>query len=189
MGTRALVILKEPDNTELTVIYSQWDGYPAGLGWELGEILGEYEVGNGIPGDKKVFSKPFANGIPELAMHLICELKAKEWEAAENTAKVVGEGSYPMPADQYPKQLGHKPGGYYLYPAGTRDTGEEWLYFVKEGEGGKVVIQVAKAENGMPDGKVVWEGLAGKLATKKVHRRPRRCRRAGGVGRRRTGGR
>jgi len=167
MGTRALVILKEPDNTELGVIYSQWDGYPAGLGKELGEILGEYEVGNGIP-CKKVFSKPFANGMAELALHLICELKAKEWEEAEKTAKVVGGGSYPMPADQYPKQAGHKPGGYYLYPAGTRDAGEEWLYFVKEGEGGKVVIQVAQAEKGMPDGKVVWEGLAEKLATKKV---------------------
>lgn len=166
MGTRALVVLQEPD-TELAVIYSQWDGYPSGLGKDLGEILGKYKVGNGIP-CRKVFTKPFANGMSELAMHLICELKAKEWKAAETTAKRVGSGSYPLPARQYPKQIGHKPGGYYLYPAGTRDAGEEWLYFVKEGENGEVLIQVARAESGMPDGKVLWEGLARQLATKRV---------------------
>lgn len=172
MGTRALIVLREPDPdlgiAELAVIYSQWDGYPSGLGKTLGEILGDYEVGNGIPG-MKVFTKPFANGIPELAMHLICELKAREWKDAERAAEVVRSVRYPMPADQYPRQLGHKPGGYYLYPAGTRDAGEEWLYFIEVGENGAVVISVAQAEDGIPDGNVVWKGPAKKLATKKVY--------------------
>lgn len=167
MGTRALIVLREPDNTELAVIYSQWDGYPSGLGKDLGVILGDYEVGNGI--GMKVYSKPFANGMADLGLHLICELKAEEWRGAERTAERVGSKSHPLPADQYPRQIGHKPGGYYLYPANTRDAGEEWLYFIEVGENDAVMITVAQAEDGIPDGNVVWKGPAKKLATKKVY--------------------
>lgn len=159
MGTRALTVLQEPDGTELAVIYSQWDGYPAGLGKDLGKILGKYEVGNGIPG-RKVFATPYANGISDLAMHLICELKQLEWKEKSRSAKIAGnQKHYPMPGSVYPKQIGHAPGGYYLYPAKTRDAGEEWLYFVGEREG-KVWIRVAQAKDGQPDGVKLWEGWA-----------------------------
>lgn len=173
MGTRALVVVKEPDNTELAVIYSQWDGYPSGLGKTLGEILGKYEVGNGIP-MRKVFPKPFANGVNELIIHLLVELKRREWDHAAKTAKIVkSPNSYPLPEDQYPAQIGHKPGGYYLYPAGIRDAGEEWIYIV-EAKDGKVWVQVREAtskamgrgEAEQKDGELVWECWARDLAKK-----------------------
>lgn len=167
MGTRALIVLKEDHHTELAVIYSQWDGYPAGLGRILGEILGPYEVGNGIPCGK-VFTKPFANGPADLAIHLICELKSREWEATTKTAELVNSKSRPSPSQQYPAQIGHTPGSYYLYPKGTRDAGEEWLYFVWVGEGGAVRIKVARAKDGHPNGIVVWEGTAKDLAKKSI---------------------
>jgi len=167
MGTRALIVLKEGPHTELAVIYSQWDGYPAGLGRILGEILGPYAVGNGIPCGK-VFTKPFANGPADLAVHLICELKSREWAAAIKTAELVSSKSYPSPSQQYPAQIGHIPGSYYLYPAGTRDTRVEWLYFVWVGEEGTVRIRVAQAKDGHPDGLVVWEGTAKDLAKKSI---------------------
>lgn len=163
MGTRALVVVREPGNPELAVIYSQWDGYPSGLGKVLGEILGEYEIGNGIP-MRKVFQKPFANGPSELIIHLLVELKRDEWDQAVKTAEVVGHTpGYPAPPDQYPAQIGHQPGGYYLFPAGTRDAGEEWLYFV-EARDGKVWVGVAEAEQDKPNGKLVWKGWARDLA-------------------------
>ena len=169
MGTRALIVLQEPDGTELAVIYSQWDGCPSDLGKALGGILGQYEVGNGIQLGK-VFVKPFANGMAELALHLICELKRQEWSQAVVTAKLIKSPSYPLPQKQYPAQIGHKPGGYYLYPAKTRDAGEEWLYFVGEREG-KVWVRVAQAKDGLLDGQELWAGWAKDLATAKVYKK------------------
>lgn len=36
-------------------------------------------------------------------------------------------------------------GGFYLYPAGTRDCGEEYIYTVKPTPGGEVYFTVAEA--------------------------------------------
>ena len=72
MGTRALIHVKddEGENT-LVTIYSQYDGYPTGLGADIKRVLGERTLVNG-------YNSPDTqcNGMGCAAAMLIAELKA-----------------------------------------------------------------------------------------------------------------
>jgi hypothetical protein len=50
---------------------------------------------------------------------------------------------------------GQEAGGFYLYPAGTRDAGEEYLYFVSAQAGEPVKLKV---ESVYDDGQVLFDG-------------------------------
>lgn len=94
MGTRSLTVVQEGD-TEIVVMYRQFDGYLEGHGKDLAEFLDGIPVVNGIGDNRKVF-----NGVGCLAASLVAHFK---------------DGA----------------GSIYLYPAGTRDCGEEYTYIIK----------------------------------------------------------
>ncbi len=75
MGTRALIHIKDKGVTLLT-IYRQFDGYPSGLGQELGEILSGQELPSGYIDDKSL-APSFYNGMGCLAAYIVKELKEK----------------------------------------------------------------------------------------------------------------
>ena len=59
-------------DTEIVVMYRQYDGYPSGHGIELAEFLADGEMVNGIGlGNKKVF-----NGMGCLAAQVVAEFKS-----------------------------------------------------------------------------------------------------------------
>ena len=70
MGTRCLTIFKE-EETEITVLYRQFDGYETGHGKELAEFLKGFEICNGFGKEKP----KLANGIECLAAQTIAYFK------------------------------------------------------------------------------------------------------------------
>lgn len=49
----------------------------------------------------------------------------------------------------------NKPGNYYLYPAGTRNVGEEFRYFLSM-RGSKIMLKITPGEYGEP--RTIYEG-------------------------------
>jgi len=120
MGTRSITIIND-GSTELCVLYRQHDGYPSGHGADIAQALGGKRMVNG-------FSDPVTqiNGAGDLAVQLIAWLK---WDATVNSKW------RPTPINSA--------GGLYLYPAGTRDTGEEYVYTITCTEEGGVQVECA----------------------------------------------
>jgi hypothetical protein len=88
------------DHSEIVVMYRQYDGYPKGHGAELQEFLKGFVVVNGIS---------LAPG--------------------EKSPIRMANGGGCLAA-QVVAHFKTDVGGFYLYPAGTRDVGEEWIYDV-----------------------------------------------------------
>ena len=72
MGTRALVKVYDEGNDVVSCIYSQWDGYPSGLGVDLAAFLNSIKLVNGYTGKEM---GPVANGMGCLAGQLVVHLK------------------------------------------------------------------------------------------------------------------
>lgn len=73
MGTRCLTVLHDSDNSEIAVLYRQFDGYPDGHGKELADFLKGKTIVNGLSGDtSEVF-----NGMSCLAASVIAHFKNK----------------------------------------------------------------------------------------------------------------
>lgn len=104
MGTRSITILRDAD-TEIAVLYRQHDGYPSGHGADIAKALGGKQVTNGISADDQI------NGASDMAVQLIA------WLKQESTVNA-----------SWRKCPINSPGGFYLYPAGKRDCGEEYVY-------------------------------------------------------------
>lgn len=88
MGTRAVINIKDDakDSNTIVSIYTQFDGYPSGIGKDI-KTIGNMEIINGISGQK---SKTHANGMGCYAAQLISMLKSE-----------VGIGTiYIVPVDQ-----------------------------------------------------------------------------------------
>lgn len=113
MSTRSLVLIKSHDGVELACIYRQCDGYPSGMGADIREALGGKQVVNGIGNEAKE-----VNGVGDMAVQLIAWLKYR------NTIGMQALGAYPKPASI------NTAGGVYLFPIGTTDCGEEYVYEV-----------------------------------------------------------
>lgn len=101
MGTRSITVVQDEDKKEIVTMYRQMDGYPSGMGADLVKFLKTLEVCNGLGGNPPK-GKTWANGAGCLAAQVVAHFK--------------GESG---------------PGGIYLYPAGTREVGEEWIYTVE----------------------------------------------------------
>ncbi len=125
MGTRSLTVFMD-DETELCVMYRQFDGYPDGHGKELAEFLTGITMVNGINETK---GERLANGMGCLAAQVIGHFK---------------DG---------------KVGGFYIYPANSRDCGEEYIYFVEGEEGKEPKITVQDY-----DKKELFKGFASEYA-------------------------
>lgn len=114
MGTRSLTVFKDKDK-EIAVLYRQMDGYPSGQGADLDAILAKGNIVNGYGGNMP--GKAF-NGMSDLAVRTIVDLKTG--------------------GQEYHNDIG----GFYLYPAGTRDCGEEYIYTVYADKNNQVCIRV-----------------------------------------------
>ena len=106
MSTRSITVLEDDQGAEIVVMYRHFDGYLAGYGAMLQKFLAPFTVHNGITGSQP---ESFANGAGCLAAQVVTYFK-------QNVA---------------PRQIG----GIYLYPAGTRDCGEEYIYTVRPVDG------------------------------------------------------
>ena len=105
MGTRALIHIKDGRQTLLT-LYRQMDGMPTGLGDEIKTVLnnGWVEIINGYSGNDKAPEK--FNGMGCLAAFLVGALKLHGYgEICRNPI-----------------------GSVYIYPANSKDVGEEYTY-------------------------------------------------------------
>lgn len=132
MGTRSLTVFQDGE-VEIAVMYRQFDGYPSGMGNDLKEAFGGFQIVNGYSGK----GTKQANGMGCLAAQVVASQK---------------EGC----------------GGIYLYPAGKRDCGEEYIYTLYcDGETGPLKMKVqagAMTFFGMPGSKqasmpVLFDGL------------------------------
>lgn len=133
MGTRSLTVVKETLKAKDTIVlYRQFDGYPTGHGAELKAFLEPLKLVNGLGRE----NKHVANGMACLAAQLVTHFKGGQ------------SGEY---------RLGLA-GGFYLYPSGTRDAGEEFIYTLYEVKG---TIHVM-----LQGGAVTYFGLPG---TKQSH--------------------
>ena len=73
MGTRSLTVFKnEMDNSEIVVLYRQYDGYPTGHGRDLLSFLNNMEIVNGISNNEK---RKIANGMGCLSAQIVAYLK------------------------------------------------------------------------------------------------------------------
>ena len=100
MGTRAIVAVKDELDNKIIELYSQYDGYPDGLGRDLKEFVASREMVNGIGANKQVF-----NGIHCFAAQLVCNFKdeaggyylyppTENYENKENYWKIYGAEYY-----------------------------------------------------------------------------------------------
>lgn len=72
MGTRALIKIRDESTSVVACLYSQWDGYPSGLGVELSAFLNGIKLVNGFTGQE---SGPVANGLGCLAAQMVVHFK------------------------------------------------------------------------------------------------------------------
>jgi hypothetical protein len=120
MGTRSLTVFLDDEQSEIAVLYRQFDGYPSGHGKDLAEILAGVPVVNGF-GNEQCF-----NGAHDLAVQVICALKARQINEALDHREHLAKGGFERLMD---KSIGV--GGLYLYPAKTRNMDEEYVYRVR----------------------------------------------------------
>ena len=72
MGTRSLTHVVDEKGATLVTIYSQFDGYPSGMGADLAEFLRGRAIVNGIGADTP---EKASNGMGCLAASLVASLK------------------------------------------------------------------------------------------------------------------
>ena len=160
MGTRSLTVFTD-GKEEIVVMYRQMDGYISQHGKELGEFLQQFdEVVNGLVGD----NRKLANGMACLAAQTIMHFKGRIKNHNHNE-RVFNPTTGTMGS---PIREGHHEGGIYLYPAGSRDVGEEYIYYISEKKG-RIHLRACIA--GCPertyvkphlpacDDEIIWEGF------------------------------
>lgn len=138
MGTRSLtVFIDEHSKKEIVVMYRQFDGYIEWYGKRLCEYLQSFdEVVNGMQGE----TTKIANGMSCLSAQVIMHMKSQITHYDYNN-RVFN----PETGDTEPALLkGNHEGGIYLYPAGTREVGEEYIYVVKSLKK-KITLEAYKA--------------------------------------------
>lgn len=135
MGTRCLTVVlddvwekdgkKPKKREECLVMYRQFDGYPEGHGQELARFLAAGVPTNGLSGMNQ---SGLFNGAGCMAASIVCHFKQQP-EMLGGFEKVDGEFKHV----ERPNPNAHKPapGGFYLHPSGTRDVGEEYIYYVE----------------------------------------------------------
>tara|TARA_B100002049_G_scaffold234317_1_gene216559 strand:- start:3276 stop:3785 length:510 start_codon:yes stop_codon:yes gene_type:complete len=148
MGTRSLTHVYEQkgDNRPLVTIYRQFDGYPTGHGQELLDSFGKHEIVNGFG----ISDNPVANGMGCLAAQLIAFLKFGGMHDS----------------DYKNNPASPSVGNVYVYPAGSSDCGEDYIYRLYPGEGegegffatyGPLMLRVEKVGYSGDD-RVLYEG-------------------------------
>ena len=76
MGTRSLTVINsEWDDSEICVLYRQYDGYPEGHGTDLLDFLKEMSIVNGIGSNSD--GKKISNGMDCLAAQIVAHFKTE----------------------------------------------------------------------------------------------------------------
>lgn len=113
MGTRSLTHVYDDDGkTILLTMYRQMDGYPSGLGQELVDFLFGKRSKNGTYKNPMVVVNGFGSGTPKKAAN--------------------GMGC--LAALLVSRLKGDQIGSVYIYPPGSTDCGEEYVYSIRLGD-------------------------------------------------------
>jgi hypothetical protein len=148
----------DENDKEIVVMYRQMDGYPSVHGQELADFLKKMTLTDDGYTLADV-GKSVANGAACLAAQAIMHFKSKVNKHMEKTC--------PNPGSV---------GGIYLYPAGTRDAGEEWIYVVSVKDGKtNLRVDVPSFHKGVSGKQVVpqttvFDGPASKFNAAKVQK-------------------
>jgi hypothetical protein len=131
MGTRSLTIVYEEAiehgvEKEIAVLYRQFDGYLDGMGKDIAKFLKGKQIVNGYS-EKDTVNGNF-NGVNDLIVQLITSLKLEGGKDSQRMRKE-------FPATYKTKRPLISCGNYYLYPAKTRDCGEEYVYEIRNENG------------------------------------------------------
>lgn len=102
MGTRSLTHVKDNNQETILTIYRQYDGYPSCMGQDIVNQLKDKILINGYS-----IPETHINGMESAAAMLISGI---------------------MMDNKYTK----KTGNFYIYPANSKDCGEEYTYTVYE---------------------------------------------------------
>mgnify|MGYP003676091329 CR=1 FL=1 len=128
MGTRSLTVFTDAHDKEIVVMYRQYDGYISQHGKELGEFLQQFdEVVNGLVGDNRKQANGMACLAAQTIMHFKERIKNHDYSKREFDSKTGVMKSQ--------LKEGHHEGGIYLFAAGSRDCGEEYIYYISESKG------------------------------------------------------
>jgi hypothetical protein len=74
MGTRAIINIRDESGESILHLYSQWDGYPSGVGKALAVFLGGIRLVNGLTGKEH---GSVANGMGCLAAQVVSHFKTE----------------------------------------------------------------------------------------------------------------
>ena len=132
MGTRSLTVFVDGDDEEIVVMYRHLDGYIEWYGKRLCAYLELFESENS------------ANGMACLSAQTIMHFKSNIENPDYDAPRVYDEEKGYMKS---PIKEGAHEGGIYLYPAGTREVGEEYIYVVKGGKKNSIYLSAYKAGN------------------------------------------
>jgi hypothetical protein len=138
MGTRALVHIKEDEQTLLTV-YRQMDGYPTGLGQDIKDILakGKSKLVNGY--SRKDVTPEVFNGMGCLAAYLVGKLKMQhEEEQTPEDIKTFGKRS--------------AIGSIYIFPPNSSGVDEDYTYTLYNGKDNTIMLTVQAGYDSVYDG-------------------------------------
>ena len=135
MGTRCLTVMIDDSGDEpkeMGVMYRQFDGYPDGHGIDLHNFLLGFKLYNGYP--TNVTGKA-ANGASCLWAQIISYFKEilSEVKHKDNVQRVATLPMGNQDYEEYLEQLKNQNytiGDFYLEAPGTRDMGEEYIYFI-----------------------------------------------------------
>ena len=126
MGTRSLTYVRESEKSAAFLcIYRQYDGYPAGMGRNLYEMLKGYKLVNGYTSEDSECvtcgEQPYSHNRPEIAD------RYPKAQGHEFVPKRVANGINDLAASIV-KGLKDGIGNVYLYNTRTKDAGQEYNY-------------------------------------------------------------
>jgi hypothetical protein len=135
MGTRSLTRINIANGDRIINLYRQFDGYPSGHGKELFEFLNGFEIVNGYSGNE---GPKAANGAGCLAAQLVTHFKSRQQEIPDFKAQLGqalgldddGLRHAVESLAQYFAPSAKTIGGFYLYPVGNTDMGQDYEYVV-----------------------------------------------------------
>ena len=144
MSTPCLTILQDDHGQEIAVLYRHWDGYPMAHGMQLAKFLSGRRLVDGVP--------PAGSGSTRLVRVTTPEIPFAPGGGA------IAAGMTCLAA-QIVAFFKEEVGRFYLHPAGFRDFGEEYRYYVSGKLGEEPHVRITESHHG---GEVVelFEGPA-----------------------------
>ena len=113
----------------------QFDGYPSGHGDDLKKFFNKPKLVNGYSSNDEQVKRNF-NGMSDLAIRLVTFLKNAEAKHKRDCVRACNNHTDTSSVRiRHPAKGEDCIGNFYLYPAGTRDADEEWIYTIYPSNG------------------------------------------------------